>query len=179
MKITRTRDPLATGLANPSAMTSVSMRKNTVPAICAQFRPALCSWRRLALRSRSRRSSPCRTRRHSNRPGIGQRFAGGLHHGAGEQGGGRGGARQRGGDRPVRHREAGRAERAGRGHPVYRCRGARVERLKRHDETGADADFQTFNASSVLVHGYLHVAHSHRAAVIWPRSRMTGKPVGS
>ena len=38
MKITRTRDAMATGWANPSAMRNVSMRKKASPAISAQFR---------------------------------------------------------------------------------------------------------------------------------------------
>jgi hypothetical protein len=38
MKITRSRDAAPTGRVNPSTMTIVSMRKNTRPAISAQFR---------------------------------------------------------------------------------------------------------------------------------------------
>ena len=38
MKITKTRDEMATGLANPSAMRNVSIRKNATPTISAQFR---------------------------------------------------------------------------------------------------------------------------------------------
>lgn len=45
MKIIKTRDAIATGLANPSAVRNVSKRKNTMPAISAQFRLSRAQFR--------------------------------------------------------------------------------------------------------------------------------------
>ena len=52
-----------------------------------------------------------------------------LHHPRGEHGAARGGPGQRGGHRPVRHREPGGPERAGRGYPVHGGRRARDQGL--------------------------------------------------
>ena len=49
MKIIKTRDAIATGLANPSAVRNVSKTKNTIPAISAQFRLSRAQFRLIRL----------------------------------------------------------------------------------------------------------------------------------